>query len=240
VTEVRLPVLVDIALIDVVEWNPNEESEAVFAQLVQKIREQGFKHPVDLVPDGERYRVIAGEHRVKAAAVVGLSQVPAYIDDVSEEDRQQIESIRDNVVRGTVDPARFTRIYGKLAHKYGPDALRRMMGLTEEAAFRRLYRDTQRSLPPEIRKRMAASKKEVATVEDLGRVLQEIFATYGSSVDLSFVVFSFGGREHLLVRCEKRAWDNLQRITDECVEAGVDVNDRLNQLLEQFLPFGED
>jgi ParB/RepB/Spo0J family partition protein len=239
--EIREPELIDVALCDVVDWNPNSETEPMFAALVEKIRQEGFKHPIDVVPDGAgRYRVIAGEHRVEAARVLGMGQVPAYVEEVSAEDEQQIRSIRDNVVRGKVDPVKFTRLYDKLAHKYGPDALRRMMGLSEESAFRALHKNAVRHLPPEIRKRLQASQQEIATVDDLGKALQKIMAEFGNSVPVSFVVFSFGGREHLLVRTDKRAWDNVRRIADESREAGVDVNVRMNQLLEQYLPFPGD
>lgn len=217
--------------------NPNEQSDAMFAQLVEGIRNYGFLEPLLVMPDEEAYTIVGGEHRFRAAKVLGMSEVPCHVLPLDDEDQAKSLIVRHNAVRGKINPQKFTRMFNELANRYGDAAVRRMMGLSDETEFRRLYKDVRKGLPYEARKKLDAAKGELGDVQDLARVLQRIMAESGSDLDKSFIVFSHGGREHLMVQAEERTWKNLQRIVDECREEGVDVNRRVNQLLEQYLPY---
>jgi len=55
-------------------------SADAFNRLVDEISEVGFIAPIQVVPlDSGRYRIIGGEHRWKAAKVVGLSEIPCMV-----------------------------------------------------------------------------------------------------------------------------------------------------------------
>ena len=62
-----------IELIDEAEWNPNEEQPAEFNALVENIREVGMVEFPVVVPKGGRYLAVSGNHRVRAAKLLGLS-----------------------------------------------------------------------------------------------------------------------------------------------------------------------
>jgi ParB/RepB/Spo0J family partition protein len=236
---VRQPQNISVDLLDPVEWNPNEETDATFAALVESIKADGFVEPllVAAKPDG-RYEIVAGEHRWRAARVLEMPEVSCVIAEDYDEDKRKAQTVRMNMLRGRLNPTRFTRLFLDLANKYGPDAARRMMAVTEDREFKRLYRDVRASLPPEIRKRLDRTKKEIADVDDLASVLKQITATHGEQLQWSFIVFEYGRRPHLMVRASERTFKNLLRIADECESHGVDINARLNQLLEVYVPLG--
>jgi len=70
-------------------WNPNKMDDETFRKEVESIREFGFVDPVTVRKIGDRYEIIDGEHRWKAAIELGLIWLPAIVlvvtDDVAEQ-----------------------------------------------------------------------------------------------------------------------------------------------------------
>src|SRR6476646_7664942 len=69
------------------------------ADLVASVREHGVLQPVlvrRMAPD--RYQLVAGEHRYRAAEKAGLTSIPAVVKDCS--DREQLEmAVVENLQR---------------------------------------------------------------------------------------------------------------------------------------------
>jgi len=53
-------------------------------ELAESIKVQGVMQPVLVRPVGDGYEIIAGERRVRAAAIAGLHQVPVIIRQVPD------------------------------------------------------------------------------------------------------------------------------------------------------------
>jgi len=96
-----------------------------------------------------------------------------------------------------------------------------------------VYRDIRKSLPPEIVDRLDRSKEEIEDVESLARIIKRIFADHGEQLKLSFLVFDYGGRRHLMVKMTDRTKKNVDRIVEECLEKKTDINVYVNKLLER-------
>src|SRR6201986_5427429 len=54
-----------------------EDSE--IAALSHSIKEHGVLQPILVVQDGDRYKVIAGERRLRASKLAGLDRIPARV-----------------------------------------------------------------------------------------------------------------------------------------------------------------
>jgi len=78
---------VDIDRIQPGRYQPRTRmNEQALAELAQSIRAQGLLQPVVVRPLAhERYELIAGERRWRAAQMAGLAQVPAVVRDVPDE-----------------------------------------------------------------------------------------------------------------------------------------------------------
>ncbi|MFN2321980.1 MAG: ParB/RepB/Spo0J family partition protein [Trueperaceae bacterium] len=71
---------------------------AGLAQLTASIRERGVLEPVLVRRVGDRYELVAGERRTRAAREAGLTDVPAIVLDI--DDREALEiSIMENLQR---------------------------------------------------------------------------------------------------------------------------------------------
>ncbi|MHB8276681.1 MAG: ParB/RepB/Spo0J family partition protein [Candidatus Humimicrobiaceae bacterium] len=82
--------------------NPNQPRKTFYeesiSELAASIKEHGVLNPIIVRPSGEKYEIIAGERRFRAAGQAGLKEVPAIIKKVSDEDAKII-SLIENIQR---------------------------------------------------------------------------------------------------------------------------------------------
>lgn len=117
--------------------------------LADSVRHSGILQPLLLAANGDRYTIIAGERRFRAARLAGLAAVPAIIRDWDEVKRQEAALV-ENIQREDLNP---------IEEAQGMRSLMDECGLTQEAVAERLGRSRPAvanllrllSLPKEIR-----------------------------------------------------------------------------------------
>jgi ParB family chromosome partitioning protein len=73
------------------------------AQLTESIKNHGVLQPLVVRQNGETYQLIAGERRLRAAQVAGLSEVPVHVVDFN--DQQVLEAaLVENIQRSDLNP----------------------------------------------------------------------------------------------------------------------------------------
>lgn len=79
--------------------NPNQPRKSfdreTLSELSQSIREHGIISPLVLCPRGDKYMIVAGERRFRAALEAGLDEVPAIIRDFSDRQIKEIALIEN-------------------------------------------------------------------------------------------------------------------------------------------------
>ncbi|MGA7989292.1 MAG: ParB/RepB/Spo0J family partition protein [Candidatus Dormiibacterota bacterium] len=102
------------------------------ATLGDSIRLHGLLHPIVVQRDGDAYRLVAGERRLRAAQLAGVSAIPAIVRPAAESGRQSLEvALTENLVRTDLNPIEEAAAYARLADAFG---------LTHEAIALRLGR----------------------------------------------------------------------------------------------------
>lgn len=82
-------------------------------ELADSIREHGIIQPLVLRRIGDKFEIIAGERRYKAATIVGLTAVPAIITDLDDNESAEV-AIVENVLRENLNAIEEARSYKKL------------------------------------------------------------------------------------------------------------------------------
>jgi ParB family chromosome partitioning protein len=78
--------------------------EGSLQELAQSIRSQGVMQPILVRPLGaDRYEIIAGERRVRAAGLAGLSELPVLVKVVADE-AAAVMSLIENIQREDLNP----------------------------------------------------------------------------------------------------------------------------------------
>lgn len=123
------------------EIEPNRDqprkyfSDEAITALAESIREHGILQPILVRPlPGGSYQIVAGERRWRAARMLGLSEVPVNIKEISDLEAMQI-AIIENLQRENLNPVEEASGYNELIEKYGmtQDRVAKMVGKSRSA-----------------------------------------------------------------------------------------------------------
>ncbi len=109
----------DLSAIDANPYQPRQHfDEADIADLCDSIRTHGFLQPIVVRPAGDRFQIIAGERRLRAAQLANWQSVPVQIRQV--DDRQMAElAIVENVQRKDLNALEKAASFQRYLQEYG-------------------------------------------------------------------------------------------------------------------------
>jgi ParB family transcriptional regulator, chromosome partitioning protein len=144
--------------IDLVDPNPRQPREAFdeasLQELTASIEAVGVLQPIVVRPNGERYQIVMGERRVRAAKAAGLEQIPAIVR-TTEDDHLLRDALLENVHREDLNPLEEAAAYEQLLLDFGitQEELAERLGRSRPviANAMRLLR-----LPGSVQRRIAA------------------------------------------------------------------------------------
>jgi ParB family transcriptional regulator, chromosome partitioning protein len=133
-------------------------NEASIEELARSVREHGIVQPLVVTRSGEnKYKLIAGERRYRAAQKAGLTSVPVVVkEDMSEGDALQIALI-ENIQREDLNPIEEALAYHQLHEEFG---------LTQEEISKRVGKERSTvanflrllKLPDNVKKLLASGQ----------------------------------------------------------------------------------
>lgn len=128
--------------------------EADLRALAFSISQHGILQPLVVAKDGQRYALIAGERRLRAAKLAGLTAVPVYVRSAATRQRYELALI-ENLQRQDLSPLEEARAYAKLLDDGN---------LTQEQLARRIGKS---------RSAIANSLRWLALAPTMSRALEE-------------------------------------------------------------------
>ena len=106
--------------IDQIDPNPVQPRRVFQAdslhQLADSIRSHGIIQPLVVRLNGDRFQLVAGERRWRAAKIAGLSEVPAVVQAISDERLLEITLI-ENVQREDLNPIELAMAFDRMARE---------------------------------------------------------------------------------------------------------------------------
>lgn len=145
----REPVKVKITLIEPNSRQPRKRFDREpIDELCRSIKEHGIIQPLAVRPNGDRYEIIAGERRWRAARQAGLDEIPVIILDVDRKTAFEMALV-ENLQREDLNP---------VEEALGYKALMEEFKLTQEQAAEKVSKSRPAvanalrilTLPPEI------------------------------------------------------------------------------------------
>jgi ParB family chromosome partitioning protein len=119
---------VDIDLLEANRYQPRRQYDAErLEELAQSIASNGVIQPIvvrrlasDPALGRQRYQIIAGERRWRAAQMAGLQRVPVVVKEVADTDhRQQLEmALIENIQRENLNPIEEAQAYQRLVDEF--------------------------------------------------------------------------------------------------------------------------
>ena len=94
------------------------DDEAI-QELAASIRASGILQPILVRRFGsDEFQLVAGERRLRAAGVAGLTRIPAVVRDVSDREMMELALV-ENIQREDLDPIEEAKAYHTLIEKVG-------------------------------------------------------------------------------------------------------------------------
>jgi ParB family transcriptional regulator, chromosome partitioning protein len=160
--------------LDRIDPNPRQPrgsfEEEQMHDLTASIEAVGVLQPIVVRPSGERYQIVMGERRVRAARAAGLERIPAIVR-TTEDDQLLRDALLENIHREDLNPLEEAAAYEQLLLDFGitQEELAARLGRSRPviANAMRLLR-----LPGSVQRRIAARTlsaghaRAVASLED--------------------------------------------------------------------------
>ena len=115
------PVEADIDRLEPNDFQPRSYADdARLQELAQSIRANGIIQPIVVRSVGDRFQIIAGERRWRAAKVAGLLRVPVVVRDVAPGKEQSLleMALIENIQREDLNPIEEALAYRRLADEF--------------------------------------------------------------------------------------------------------------------------
>ncbi|MFG2056326.1 ParB/RepB/Spo0J family partition protein [Micromonospora sp. NPDC048930] len=145
--------------VDAIVPNPKQPrqvfDEEALEELKTSIQEVGFLQPIVVRQlDGEKYELVMGERRWRAAQAVGRESIPAIVRD-TRDDAMLRDALLENIHRANLNPLEEAAAYQQLLEEFGA---------THEELARRIGRSRPQisntirlmNLPAQVQRRVAA------------------------------------------------------------------------------------
>ncbi len=129
---VKQEIFVKIGSVEPNRAQPRKDFDAdSLNELADSIRIHGVIQPILVVQKGNRYQIVAGERRWRAAKLAGLKEVPVLVREYSDETITEVALI-ENIQRKDLNPIEEAEAYSRLIEEYG---------LTQEKLAERLSKN---------------------------------------------------------------------------------------------------
>lgn len=149
--------------IDLIDPNPLQPRHVFqhdrLEELAQSIRANGIIQPLVVRRRAERYQLVAGERRLRAAKIAGVTQVPAVIQDIPDERLLEITLI-ENIQREDLNAIEAAQAFDRLCRelKVNHEEVGRRTG-KDRSTIANLIRLLQ--LPPDIQQLIAEKRLSI-------------------------------------------------------------------------------
>lgn len=112
-----------VKLVDINDVEPNfgqprkDFSEAELQELSKSILEHGIIQPLIVREKGEKYEIVAGERRYRAARIAGINEIPVIIKAFSDQQTLEVALI-ENIQREDLNPMELANAYSLLMERF--------------------------------------------------------------------------------------------------------------------------
>lgn len=156
--------------------------DEALAELSESIKTYGILNPLTVRLRGGKYELVAGERRLRAAKLAGLTEVPCILLDVNMEDASLIALV-ENLQRRDLD---------FIEEAAGINQLIRMFGMSQEEAARRIGKSQSAvanklrllKLPPDVLEAL----RENGLTERHGRALLRLQRPEAQREALAYII----------------------------------------------------
>ena len=226
-------VMIPIGDLVLAPYNPNQMAEEEFALLLEQIEKDGFDEPLLVCPEGDKFVVIAGNHRLRACRGLGHGVVPCIIKSWTEIERR-VNIVRRNTVRGSSNREKFTDNVDFIIKNDECEimAVAEAMGYIKEKSFFNMYIKEDEEIKKAVKERDKEEKEMEKVIKSYENVIRNIMETYGDTIPNNFLHFFYGDNQILLVKVDDRLNLLINKVADKAKTDNIDLSSFFYDMLK--------
>jgi len=174
----------EVSIADIVpnKINPNRMSSSVFKKLKVSIKKLGMLNPLVVRQIGEKYEIIDGEWRYRAAKELGFSNVLCKIVEVDDEEVKQL--LFASTIHGRHNIYETSKMIKDLSKKLTKEELMACNLDKEKLARKIKYQDSSqiKVLKAKVKKKQMIQEEDSINVKDLKKFKRFVIFTYSADV----------------------------------------------------------
>ena len=91
---------IELSLIDISEDRARSFSIEYAEGIAKTVLKLGLFHPIRVLPQGDRFTLISGRHRLEAFRINGAETIPATVSGAASPEAARMEEVMENLARG--------------------------------------------------------------------------------------------------------------------------------------------
>jgi len=151
------PIAVALLGVGAIDPSPeNRRADGDLAPLVESVRQYGIQMPIKVRPRGDRFEIVFGERRWRAAKELGLDAIPATVEELTDEEaqaRRVLENTQRKDPHALEEAEAYERLLAMRDRKgkpiHTPELIAQVAGRSPAHVYNRLKLT---ALAPELRK----------------------------------------------------------------------------------------
>ncbi|MDX1923869.1 MAG: ParB/RepB/Spo0J family partition protein [Rickettsiaceae bacterium] len=210
------PQMVNIKNIEPNKFQPRKMfDEDTIAELASSIAQHGIIQPIITrkIPESNKYQIIAGERRWRAALLVGLDEVPIISRDIDDKELAE-QALIENIQRQNLNPVEEANAYHELMQKYqySQEQLSKSLGKSRSHVANMLRVTT---LPDSVKKYLEEGKisfghaKVIAGHEKAELIAKEIISGELSVRKTEDLIKDFSQKSNNTPRAKSKEIENV-------------------------------
>lgn len=219
--------------------NANEMDDVSFSRLVDEIRDIGFLVPIHVVPSGDQFKILNGEHRWKAAKELNYEYIPAVIhqdEKFNDQDIFELVNVRINSIRGKTNTNKFFPLWNRVVEKYGLDEAQKVFAIDTQAwkkINKAMVKNLQKlNLPTSIQVAInEQANRDDISPDKLAKKLTKVLSSSHIHNNTNCMVLTNKGVDSLIVHLTPENHSAMKRIIDYCQINGLDINDYIGTIV---------
>lgn len=131
---------VDLDSVELSSYQPRTSMDKkALTELANSINQSGVIQPIVVRKKGERYELIAGERRVRAAKLAGLKRIPVIIKEITDVEARKLALV-ENIQREDLNPLDAAKAIKAIIAEYSlsQDELADSLGISRSALANKL------------------------------------------------------------------------------------------------------
>ena len=86
----------------------------------------------------------------------------------------------------------------------------------------------------DMKKKLKKTRGELETIEDLSNTLHKLFREHGKTLDRNYMVFTWGGKSIMSIRCDSELWKYVKLMEDTVDSNKLDMTEEMKKVLKGY------